>query len=404
MKKITLALVLLLATGLVAVSAQELTATVSGSATMTIGFDLDASAFGIVNSATSDVSLTLASGDAATEMLDGWYGYVSLTGMKLALDHAGGADFGTAVGGTDTNSDADEAPDEDITLTVADSGLIVTAPTVKAQITDGSLYIQIWALDGFSTGYATEVENNGSDISVEDEDADIGVDLSDGTGGFTFGLPAGPATIKIHFATLTGYDGADDADNGKFLVGADVSLDISPAAVSLELVRGIGTDETLGLGVKGSVAAGPATIAVAFDSQYDTVFAWEVRGDIDLTLGDIKASVDAFYGTDNLDVEISSSPTFGPITVGLLIGLYDVTTVGGPNWGVDVGLTFVATDTLKFVLDAACDSAGVVPITFQAIMTNPIPNVTITAKWATADVAATTANLGDVSVATKVSF
>ena len=399
MKKITLALVLLLATSLIAVSAQELTATVSGSATATIGFDIDASAFGIVNSATSDVSLTLVSGDFATEAADGWYGMVSLTKMKIGFDHASGADFVTWSDGDDD----DDAISAFAEFGSADSGVIVTAPTVAAKITDGTTYIQIYALDGFTTGYATEVENDKSDISVEGADSDIGVDLANGTGGFTFGTVAGPATIKVHFATLTGFDGEDSADNGKFLVGADVGLDISPAAVSLEVVRGIGTDETLGLGLKTSVAAGPATIALAFDSQYDTVFAWEARADVDLAFGDYGVGLDVFYASSDIDIEVSSKPVLGPLTLDVLFGLYDLTSVGGINWGVDVGTTFVINDMMKATLDVAYDSAGVIPITLKYIVTNPIPNVTITAQWKTTDIA-TTDNIGDISVATKVSY
>jgi hypothetical protein len=402
MKKITLALALLLAVGLLAATAQELTATVSGSATATIGFDLDAKAFGIVNSATSDVSLTLASGTATTEATDGWYGYVSLASFKLALDYAGGADYLTAVAVAADGTDTDELVD--VTGTVADSGLIVTAPTVTAKITNGTTYVQIWALDGFVTGYADEVENDKSDISIEGADTDIGVDLSNGTGGFTFGTVAGPATIAAHFATLTGYDGANSDDNAKFLVGADVGVTAGPATVNLELVRGIGTDETLGLGLKTALTAGPAKVGVAFDSKLPDGgdFAFEVRGDIDLTFGAYGAFIDAFYATDNVDIEIGSSPAFGPIALAVLFGLYDVTTDLG--WGVDLGATYTVNDMVKVVLDFAYDSAGVIPIALTATITNPIPHVTMTAKWATADIAADANNLGDVTFATKISY
>jgi len=404
MKKITLALVLLLSIGLVAVSAQELTATVSGSATATIGFDIDASAFGMVNSAVSDVSLVLASGSAATEAADGWYGMVSLASFKIALDYAGGADFATAVTGDEVDGDTDAIVDDNIVLTLADSGVIVTAPTVTAKITDGTTYVQIYALDGFATGFATEVENDGSDISVEGADTDIAIDLAGGTGGFTFGTVVGPATIKVFFATLTGYDGADSADNGKFYVGSDITLDFSPASVSIEVVRGIGTEETLGLSAKTSVAAGPATIGIAFDSSYATAFAWEARADIDLAFGDYGVGVDVFYATSDIDVEVSTAPAFGPVALKVLFGLYDLTSVGGINWGVDLGATFTVNDMMKATLDTAYDSAGVIPVTLKFIVTNPIPNVTITAGWVTADIAAATANMGDFSVATKISY
>lgn len=401
MKKITLGLALLLAIGLVAVSAQ-MDATVSGSATMTIGFDIDATAFGIVNSATSDVSLTIASGDAATEAGGGWYGEVSLTGMKLALDYAGGADFLSAVSGTDTTSDTDELPDEDIAGTAADSGLIVTAPTVAAKITNGSTYIQIAALDGFGVDVATEVENDGSDISVEDDDDDIATDLSDGAGGMTIGLAAGPATIKIYFATETGYDGEDPDDNAHFLVGSDIALTAGPADIGLQVARGIGVDETLGIGVTVGLAAGPLTVGVAADLQLPDGgdFDYEVRLDTGITMGDLGADLALWYG-DDLDVEISTSPAFGPLALSVLIGLYDLTDT--LSWGLDVGTTFTLNEMIKIGLDLAYDSAGVVPITLSATISDPVPNTDVVVKWTTSDVALTD-NLGLFTIATTISY
>jgi hypothetical protein len=403
MKKITLALVMLLALGLVAATAQ-MDATVSGSATATIGFDIDAGAFGIVNSATSDVSLTIASGDAATETMGGWYGEVSLTGMKLALDYAGGADFLSAVTGTDTTSDTDELPDDDIAGTVADSGLIVTAPTVAAKITNGSTDIQIWALDGFAVDVATEVENNGSDISVEDDDDDIATDLSDGTGGMTIGFAAGPADIKIYFATETGYDGADPDDNAHFLVGSDITLTAGPADIGLQVVRGIGVDETLGIGVTTGFAAGPLTVAVAADLQLvaETDPDYEVRLDAGIAVGGLGADLALWYAEDNVDVEISSGPAFGPLALTVLLGLYDVTTT--LEWGVDVGATYTLNDMIKVALDVAFDSDTVVPVALTATISDPVPNVDVTVKWATADIAADTDNLGIFTIATKISY
>ena len=401
MKKITLGLALLLAISLVAVTAQ-MDATVSGSATMTIGFDIDETAFGIVNSATSDVSLTIASGDAATEAAGGWYGEVSLTGMKLALDHAGGADFLSAVSGTDTTSDTDELPDEDIEGTVADSGLIVTAPTVTAKITNGSTYIQIAALDGFATDVAAPVEDDGSDISVEDEDADIGIDLGDGTGGVTIGLAAGPATIKVYFATETGYDGEDSADNGNFYVGSDIDLTAGPATIGLAVVKGIGVaDDDLGIGVTTGLAVGPLTVDVAADLELTGTFDYEVRLDTGITMGDIGADLALFYG-DDMDVEISSSPTFGPLALSVLIGLYDLTG-GSLAWGVDLGTTFTLNEMIDIGVDFAYDSAGTVPITVSATIADPVPNVDVVVKWTTSDVTLTD-NLGLFTIATTISY
>jgi hypothetical protein len=402
MKKFTLVLALLVAVGLVTATGQDLAATVSGSATATIGYDIDAGAFGIVNSATSDVTLTVSSFDSDNIIEGGWRGEVSLTGMNIAFDYAGGTDFVTGVTGTDSGtSDDDALPDEDIDVATGNNGLIVTAPTVTAKITNGSTYIQIAALDGFSTGFAAPVEDDGSDISVEGDDDDIAVDLSDGTGGLTFGMAAGPATITVFFATETGYDGEDAADNANFLVGTDIGLTAGPATIDLEVVRGIGVDEILGLGVNVGLTAGPATIGVAFDSTIpeEEDLEFEVRLDADIAVGDLSAAVDLFYGDENLDVEISSSPSFGSIGLSFLLGLYDLTATLG--WGVDLGVTYAVNDLIGLAVDFAVDSASVVPISVAATITDIIPNVVMVAKWATSDISTET---GDVTLATTISY
>jgi len=401
MKKFTLVLALVVAVGLVTATAEDMAATVSGSATATIGFDIDAGAFGIVNSTTSDVTLTVSSFDTDNIIEDGWRGEVSLTGMNIAFDYAGGTDFVTGVTGTDTTSDGDALPDEDIDVATANNGLIVTAPTVTAKITNGSTYIQIAALDGFATGFAAPVEDDGSDISVEDDDDDIAVDLSDGTGGLTFGMAAGPATITAFFATETGYDGEDDADNANFLVGTDVGLTAGPATIDFEIVQGIGVDEILGLGVNVGLTAGPATIGVAVDSTIpdDGDFEFEVRLDADIAVGDLGAAVDLFYGDENVDVEISSSPSFGSIGLSFLLGLYDLTET--LSWGVDLGVTYAVNDLIGLAVDFAVDSASVVPISVAATITDIIPNVVMVAKWATSDMGTET---GDVTLATTISY
>jgi len=407
MKKFTLVLALVVAVGLVASTAQDMAATVSGSATATIGFDIDAGAFGIVNSATSDVTLTVSSFDTDNIIEDGWRGEVSLTGMNIAFDYAGGTDFATGVSGTESNTDSDLIPDDDIVVATANNGLIVTAPTVTAKITNGSTYIQIAALDGFATGFAAPVEDDGSDISVEDDDDDddIAVDLSDGTGGLTFGMAAGPATITAFFATETGYDGEDSDDNGNFLVGTDVGLTAGPATIDLEIVRGIGVDEILGLGVNVGLTAGPATIGVAVDSTIpdDGDFEFEVRLDAGIAVGDLGADVDLFYGDENLDVEISSSPSFGSIGLSFLLGLYDLVAPSGTDlsWGVDLGVTYAVNDLIGLAVDFAVDSANVIPISVAATITDIIPNVVMVGTWATSDIGTET---GDVTLATTISY
>merc|ERR1712000_748971 len=104
-------------------------------------------------------------------------------------------------------------------------------------------------------------------------------------------MGAGPATIKIYFATETGYDGEDPDDNAHFLVGSDIALTAGPADIGLQVARGIGVDETLGIGVTVGLAAGPLTVGVAADLQLPDGgdFDYEVRLDTGITMGDLGA-------------------------------------------------------------------------------------------------------------------
>ena len=103
-----------------------------------------------------------------------------------------------------------------------------------------------------------------------------------------------------------------------------------------------------------------------------------------------------------MDVEISSSPVFGPLSLSFLFGLYDLTS-DVLAWGVDLGLGYTVNDMVKVTVDTAYDSAGVIPLTITGTVTSPIPHVTLVAQYTTTDVALAD-NLGTVTFATTVSY
>jgi hypothetical protein len=365
MKKITLVLALLLTFGLVAATAQD--ATVTGSATSTVGFDLDDTTFGIVNSASSTLDLTLASGSVETEAADGWYGWVKLASFKISFEE------------TDV--------------------VKVTAPGVTAKVINGPMYFQIWALDGFAVDMAGEVENG--KFAVEGTDGDVVTDLSNGSGGFTFGYMADAFDVKVHFATETGYGGGDSANNGHFLVGVDAGLAAGPADIDLAVVRGIGVDEVLGLGVKADLSAlvEALSLVVAFDGQIPApgTFNYEVRADVGFAADPITVGVDFIYGDlVDMDLELDVDLALDPITVGIFFGGWDMFA----TWAADVDLSFVVNDQVTVAAGFGYDSAGSIPVDVTATM-KLIPNTTFTLKYATTDVAT---SLGQVTFATKVAY
>ena len=368
MKKITLILALLLTFGIVAATAQE--ANISGNATATVGFDLEDGTFGMVNSAGSlSIDLDLVSKQSAeTEAADGWYGWVKLKDFEISFDD--------------------------------DDALTANAPGIEAKIINGPMYITIYGLDGKSTGQAAAVEDDeDDDYAVEDDEAGLGTDLSNGSGGFTFGYVADAFDVALHFATETGY-GLDDSDNnGHFIIGVDAGVMAGPADVTLELVRGVGIEETLGLGVGVDLAIDPVDVGIGFDAQLPDGgdFAWEVGAAIDGTFGPATVGVDFIYGDlVDMDLELDIDLDIAPIALGVFFGGYDTFT----DYRLYVDGSFAATEQIKISFGFGYDSVEAIPVMVSAAM-SLIPNTTFTLKYDTVDVST---DLGAVTFATKIAY
>ena len=367
MKKITLVLALLLAFGLVIAAAQE--ATVTGEASMTVGFDLDDSTFGIVNDASSTIDITLASGTVATEAADGWYGWIEIDGFEVTIDE--------------------------------EDALSIDAGDVSAKIINGPMYITIWELDGFGTDSAANVETDeDDDYAVEDDEDDLSTDLIDGSGGFTFGYATDAFDVEVHFATETGY-GLDDADpnNGHFLIGADAGFAAGPADIGVELVRGIGVDETLGLGATVDLAIDPIDLGIGFDGQLPDGgdFAWEVGAAAGATFGPATVGLDFIYGElADMDLEVDVDLAIDPIDLGIFFGGYD----SFVDYRLAVDGSFAATDQITVSFEFGYNSLEQIPVNVAAEMAL-IPNTTFTLEYDTADVS--TSN-GQVTFDTTIAY
>jgi hypothetical protein len=365
MKKITLVLALLLTFGLFSATAQD--AVVTGSATATVGFDLEDSTFGIVNSASSTLDLTLSTGTVAKEMMDGWYGWIELASFKIAFDEV--------------------------------DHFVVTAPTVTAKIINGPMYIQIWALDGFATDVVVEVEDGVYAVEGDDDGIDVGTDLANGSGGFTFGYTADAFNVKLYFATETGYGLDDSENNAHFILGADAGITAGPATIGLAVVRGIGVEETLGLGATLSLPIDPVTLKVYFDAQLPDGgdFAYEARADVDLAVGPAKVGVDFIYGEAvGMDLETTVALDLSPITVGLFFGGWN----SFDAYALDVDLGYTLSDQVSLAASVGYDSAESIPVMVSATM-KLIPNTTFTLKYDTVDVVD---DLGQVTFATVIKY
>ena len=389
MKKITLVLVMLLTLGLVAATAQEAAPalSVSGSATATIGFDLQASTFGIVNAAASELSLAMiAEYTAANDAPGGWYGDAQLA--VAAISAADGA------------------------ITIAD-------PTVTAKITNGSLYFQIWALDGFATDKVAVVEDAGSGWTPEDTETGLSTDLTDGSGGVTIGMDSDMLDLMIYFATETGYDGTLTADNGSFLLGADVSVVAGPATIALELVKALSVDnDELGIGANVALALGDIAINGGADIQLvSSTTAMEFGGGATIPAGPLTATIAAVYSdTLNADAEVTLALDLGDIDPSLMLGIYDigVATPDQMDWLAKLTLGYVM-GIMTLSVTTGYDSYGEAPLSISATLADLIPKTSIVIAYtsdslidatsvSTSDGGGIAADLGTVTAAVTVSY
>lgn len=300
----------------------QIDVSVSGSADMTIGICLNASATGITNSNSSKISFTLVEGNSEKGGDADVHGYISLSGWKAAAD--------------------------------SDGGWSVCAPGVDAKINFPGGWVGIM-------GAATKVNyiNPLEDDDGDDDATDEGVSTELGkSGGMTIGLNIAPATIELGVfsendwkqdseasttwdwtdadeneetepvwaATTEGGDPDVNTDNA-YGVSLKATVAAGPATIEVAAVMGLTyADAPIGLGVKADIAAGPASICVKSDIQVDDSTVFEAGVDVSMALVEgLSASLNATYGDsmgDDLDMKVGiTEDGAGGVVPGLGAGL-----------------------------------------------------------------------------------
>jgi hypothetical protein len=170
--------------------------------------------------------------------------------------------------------------------------LVVDNPTIAAKLVNGPLSIKIYAEPGNAAGLIGPVENNkpGDEDGISDTDHkaesddgeyDVHADL-DGQG-ITLGYDSedGDVSVALGITSDVTYD-AKKADKspkyGGFAVSGDIKVDIGPAKVALQVVKGIegrdgdnqpvGTNET-GFGAKITGDLGSLSLSAGVDFLLD---------------------------------------------------------------------------------------------------------------------------------------
>ena len=430
MRKIALLLAFLLAAGSAGVFAETAISTdfsISGDASLKFAYDLATGGFGFTNSATGDISLTLASGDATNDPGSDWRGVISLTGFKIDIGSGAGADFTGVTGLEDDefllldDATAANSTEADLLETgTADSDLLVTDPSVEAYITNGD--IKIWVYD-HPTNSATQVAAvEDDDSGAENEDSDIGTDLSE-NGGVKVAFGFDPVDISVGLTTLN--DETGDPEDQEFQLSATLDASFDPITVGVSLAQDLGTSQggaTI-IGSKVGGTFGPATVSVGVDVDTNAE-NFEAGGGVDLTVVDgVDVGVDFIY-SDNTAVALDAEVAVGlgiidGLDIDLAAGLYDLaggdTTAGADtrqddeldvSIGVDVSFATDAlggslTTAVGFDTDTINSGDATNGADLKVTLAGQIPNTEFVLAWSDSDLSEFD---GAVSFTTKVSY
>lgn len=414
MKKITLLLVVLLVFGAFNVAAQEIVPTVTASATLTAGFDLDTSYFGFKNesSATLDVAIFSDSPSA------GEVGRISATFLFSAEE-------------TDTIS--------------------VEAGSVAASLFFDPITVQIFGAPSFGIGNATagfgyegadpknEVvigisNNNGTSTTtttnelliVEDADVDtttdtVVVDDIDGTtynvvdratdttettdsafGGVIVTVPAGPINVSLHLAS----DGDWTNSENEFAFGLTGAGSLAGFNTNFGVVYGT-TDATDGgdlgatFGVDGAV--GPATIDLGVDfidgGDLDVSFG------LDAAVAPVTFGADVYFssvgGTADLDAQVALTVAAGPLTSANTFATVDVLTGAALDWDFASNNTIDLGNGIAPYANFGIDDASVIDLSVGANLTGFVDNTVFTVDYTSTDLGT---DLGLISFVTTITL
>jgi hypothetical protein len=350
-------------------------------------------AWGFLTETSSSITLDLGSGTAATEEMDGWYGWIELADFEITID-----------------GDLEEGQYLDETSTAQYLDLHVVQPDVTAKIVNGPLSIKIAGVDGYEAGKLDAIEGDeDDDYPVEDDETgvDVATDLTDPDGSLTIAFDNDMLGVALSIATENDWTAGNDPDNDSFLIGLDASVTAGPATIGVNAAKALNVDANdLGFGAKVDLDLDPLAIYVGFDGDMDDVLAfdWETGGGVSVGIGDdITISLDALYGSAvDMDGELAADAAFGDLTLGVDFGIYDLTATMEFDAGLEVG--YAIGDVASISVDGGFgqDEAAVTYIPLEvAVDLTVIPNTTFTFKYASDDL---NVDNGVISAACKIEY
>ena len=361
MKKISLLLVVLLAAGSAGLYGQMAINTefkISGDATATLGYDLDDRQLGFKNAFNSNISLALVPEASSSKSGDGsgWVGMIELNKFQIVIDPENANLVNDAKDPGDEKDPLDpstDSPDRDGRDRF--HALLVTEPEIVAKLVNGPLSFKFHNAPGNVAGKVEAVEDDKvakNDYAAEDEDKDLHHDKAGA--GVAFGYNTDDLGITLGITSDAAYDAEGKGD---WHISGDVSVNVGPATLELQVVQRIDGNPEDDDDVRDAAAG-----------KGDTGVAAKISGDIgDLNLS---AAVDVeLFGDDDVDTpDVNESL----------------------NWEAGLGVGFGLTDSTDFNAEFIFSTLGTVASDIKVTLTDKgglVEGLNLGLTWGLFDIA-----------------
>lgn len=375
------ALVILLAIFMVgaAFAADVVAPEVSGSASVTWGYDLQTGGSGFHNTNDVVVTFPMASKGSNTKGGDGMYGEITVSNFGFKLEQTG-----------ETPVWADIDTDNDFSV----SAKIVLSP---------SFNVGIYSEPDTSIGYTDNIS-----LAADTDVAAAGVG----------GVSLNYTSDMFNLSGLVVSEGAEKNGTSNNYAGK-VWASVKPADVfSLEgaFVYNRDWNSSMDAGVKAVVTVNPLTLTLASDMALQPTLAYDFRADAALVLVKDVATLNLAYFTDQFtEMEASAdvSGTVSIVTYGVKFVATDLT--GTLGWKVAAKASFAFAEDLTFAANFSYSDAGAYDLVYDddnsaiSLTMGPkfhsIDNTTFTVKYATlAGNSSGVSDKGELSLTASIAF
>ena len=379
----------------------------------------------------------------------GWHGYIELNDFKIVID-SGEEDSPEFITGATPGMDDMMAPSL-VDVEKARSGLVVTAPDIVAKLKNGPLFLKIFAAPGQVADLVEAIEDDEDDDNAAESDdtgSHVKTDLEGA--GVTLGYDSEDLEVALGITSEEDYDAGTPEDNS-FSISADLSVDVGPAKLELQVVQGLAAaeedltkneaaDDT---GVAGKLtttfgevelSAGADLIMTGEANVADTAEDESLDFEVGMTAGvmltaETKFKADYLYSSVQSvasDVEVvleDNSGLVDRLSLGLTWGLFDINNgaADGPdtendsmdmqvkgNLGYDLdAMGGTLTPSAELTLSQVDDAAATVGLTVKAVLTDAVPATEFGLQWKTAklfDVGEMESEQGTITAWAKITY